>query len=518
MRRATLALAASVFALPALAGDPEWTIDPVAVAKKWFAVELENVKKSDLEIDLMQPIELRGPGATAVLGEFRFFDARAKISQENRCDWHSSRIAVKRNGSAWKWTGSVEDLRAVLDACGLRGSDEKGMRAVAAVLLALPDSPGYEDRRVEVSGRTLTYREHRATGYFSCGFAGEWHGDHVFRFDEKGGLESSTMGVADMSFEEYRARRKSGDTLFVDEVNGGDEFVKMMDDQEKRVADLVEAFAGEDESKSIEAERQLWHSGGAAEALLEKAFESASPVVKERISRLRRWLAPSWAEDADEAAKKSYAARLPVVEDAWDVQKFDRIELTGAAEPLAPGYRLYRAECRSKSGAQAKHDLVLGAKDSSQLIWTGEAAQCREILQRCGLVFDGGEFTRTCIGALAALPRRAWDGRKLREVDSARIEVKGRDVIWHEHRMWFGSGVLGGYTEDLVYAFGEDGLLAGVKSTGIPNLTRREMDRILAEADPWLVLEGWVREETRDALQKAQALKEKPAPRHPEAK
>ncbi|KAF0241979.1 MAG: hypothetical protein FD180_4171 [Planctomycetota bacterium] len=518
MRRATLAFAISVLALSAFADDGAWNIDPEAAAKKWFEGELKALKKADLTIDYFSPVELRGSGAPALHARLRFFEARATLSAKDRFDWHAGRIAVKRNGSAWKWTGSLDDLRVVLDACGIKGTDEKGMRAVAAALVALPDGPGYEDRRAEVSGRTLTYREHRATGFFSCGFAGNWHGEQVFTFDERGGLADLKIGVEDMSFESYLARRKSGDPLFVDEVNGGEEMVRMIEGQEQRVADLVAAFVGDDEAKALDAERQLWRSGGKIEPLLEKSFEGGSPAVKERISRLRRWLAPAWAEDADESARTAYEKQLPAEQDAWGVLKFDRIELTGAGEPLSWGYRLFRAECRSKSGVQAKHDLVLCAKDGSLLIWTGEAAQCREILQRCGLVFEGGDFTKKYIGALAALPLRAYDGRKLRFVDPERIEVKGREVIWHEHRMWFGSGVLGGYTEDVIYVFGENGLLDEIKTTGIPNLTKREMDRILGEAEPWLHLEGWVADETRDALQKAQAGKEKSPPRHGEGK
>ncbi len=515
MRHAAIPLLALLAALPARAGD--WNSDAEVAAKRWYEERLKE-EKPGLELESLNPVVLRGTGADLVAPHVRFFEARAVKNRDGQFDWDARRIAVKRDLKPWRWEGSVEDLCAVLADCGVKATDEKGMNAAAMAVLAVSDGPAFDPARVEIRGRTLTYHDHRAVGYFGCGFAGWWYGDATMRFDASGRLESFDAGKADMKFDEYRQKRKSGDRWFVDEVQDGEAFAKSADEREKHVEDVLAALVGGDAGKAAAAEQEVRRWGAGAEALLANLEKGASPAAAARLARLRRGWAPDWAKDADEEARRAYEA-LPAEDyDSWTLREFARIELTGAAEPLAGAWRLYRADSDSGLGTHAKHDLVLCAKDGSVMVWKGELAQAREVLDRAWLRGGGGEGTARAVAALQALPQSAWRTTKVEAVETERIEVRGRDAIWHEHRMWLGSGVLGGYTEDIEYKFGEDGLLAEIRVTGSETFDVREMERLLAEADPWMKLEGWVPERMAASLKKAQAKKEKSPPRHGEPK
>lgn len=515
MRRAALPVLALLAALPALAGD--WNSDAEGAAKRWYQERLKE-EKPGLDLESLTPVVLRGPGADLIAPHVRLFDARAVKNRDGVVDWDSRPIAVKRDLKPWRWEGSVEDLRALLAECRLSGADEQGMNNAASVVLAISDGPAFDAARVEISGRTLTYHDHRAAGAFSCGFMGWWHGEATLRFDEAGRLEAFDAQKADMTFEEYREKRKAGDRWFVDEVHDGDSFVKMIEEQEKRRDDVIAELVGQDEAKAAAAEREASRWGSGIDPMLEAAALGASPAAQKRIARVRRWLAPQWAKDADAEARTAYEAQLPAGGEPWDLKEFVSIPLAGAAEPLAGAWRLFRADSLSRTGTQAKHELVLVSKDGTLMAWSREFAQARELLDRAGIRSDGGDGTRRAVAAIEALPHGAFRAARLNAVETERIEVSGRDGIFHLHDMWLGSGVLGAYTQDIEYVFGEDGLLVELRTIGSGKFDVVEMERLLGEADPWMTLSGWVPDEMALKLKRDQAKKEKTPPRHGDRK
>ncbi|MCE9584091.1 MAG: hypothetical protein K8T20_16530 [Planctomycetes bacterium] len=491
----------------------EWKIPPAEVAKRWYEGRLKE-EKLELDTITLNPIELRGAGAAAVGAELRFFEARAVKNRDGVFASDARRIAVKRDGSAWNWEATIDDLRAVLEACGIRATDENGMRAAASAVLSLPDGGGFEARRAEIAGRTLTYHDHRAEGYFGCGFSGTWFGDATLSFDGEGRLASFDPARSDMHLGAYREHRKAADPWFVDHVCGGEEFMKGMEAREKQRDDLIAALVGSDEPAGAAAERALSRWGGGIEPLLAAAAATASPAGQARIARVRRWIAPEWVKEADEEAKREYEKRVRAEDAGWEVKEFVPIPLVDAAAPLSSAWRLFRAHSVLRLNQQGKDERVLVAKDGALFVWTGDVAEGREVLDRAGVRSDGGEQTRVAVAALMAISINPAKAAAVKVVEPERIEVSGRDGIWHAHRMWLGSGVLGGYTEDVVYVFDAEGLLAEERTTGISNFTRGDMDRLLADADPWLTLEGWVPERMAEKLRIAQAAKEKSPPRH----
>ncbi|MCC6739108.1 MAG: hypothetical protein IT452_08680 [Planctomycetia bacterium] len=273
---------------------------------------------------------------------------------------------------------------------------------------------------------------------------------------------------------------------------------------------LVAALCGADEGAARRAERRAARWGAGLEPILKKAEESASPVVAGRIARVRSWWR-EWTKEDESRAREAFEARRPKARDAWVTRSFAAVELEGPAAQAGWAWRCFLADSASTSGVQAHRDLVFFAKDGTCLLWTGDPEQARTLLDRAALFGDSDGAISLAVQVLAAIEPGAAPAAK---VEDARVEVRGRTGIWHEHRMWLGSGVPGGYTEDVEYEFDTDGLLSKVSATGSERFDVREMERLLDEADPWMVLEGWVPEEMAKRLKDAQAKKEKSPPRH----
>ena len=495
---ALLALAAV-----AAAETPAWPKETVERARGWFAAQPE----AGAEVRHFQELTLKGDGAADVGRQFRFFSAAGT-------DCQGRTVAARPDGSFAFWTGGDDAARSVLGALGLRGTDEASMRKAAAAVLALPEEPGFEPRRAEVRGRTLVYRAHRIDGFFSCGFMGSYTGDITLAFAADGTLETMTRDRdADLRFEEYRKLLKSGDPWLVDDVQGGKDIAEMLDKRDKELDDLVAQLDDEDAAKRDAAERELSRLGQGAKDRVEKAAEGASQERSARCRRILRWIAFEWTGDPAKEARAWYEGEIA----EFKVVSFDELELADPARSyVASRFKFFRGEARDKHNVNARHDLVVIDRLGDVRIWKGGVAELAEVLDRCGLHGRDEANVKLAGGVCIAIPRSAYDAKKHPAPDDGRMEAHERKFVYHHHRIWLGSGVLGGYVEDEVFAFDEASRLSGIETTGIEDFQQKDLSRLLGEADPWLQLTGWVPEDMREELEKAQAKNEKLPPRHSE--
>ncbi|MBI2920310.1 MAG: hypothetical protein HYY18_04420 [Planctomycetes bacterium] len=487
--------------LGASAETPAWNQDTLEKARAWFAAQPE----AGTEVRHFQELTLKGDGAAEVGTQFRFFAAAGT-------DCQGRTVASRPDGSFSFWAGGDEGAKAVLRALAVNGTDEASMRGAAAAVLALPGEPGYEARRAEIRGRTLVYRAHQIDGFFSCGFMGSYTGDITFAFAADGSLESVARdGDPDLRFEEYRKLLRGGDPWLVDGVEGGKEMAERLDKRDKELDDLVARLDDEDAGKRDAAERELSRLGLGVEDRVKKAAESASPEKSARCKRILRWIAYQWTGDPAKEARAWYEGEIA----DFKVVSFEELELAEPAHSYVPSrFRFFRGEARDKHNVNARHDIVVIDRLGAARIWKGELSELVEVLDRCGLHGRDDSNLKLAGGVCVAIPSSAYDAKKHPAPDEGRMETRAKEFIYHHHRIWLGSGVLGGYLEDEVFAFDEAGRLSRIETTGIENFQIKDLERLLGEADPWLQLTGWVPDDMRDQLEAKQAKKERTPPRH----
>lgn len=498
MRTLALLVMATV---AASAETPAWNKDTPEKAREWFAAQPE----AGGEVRHFQEIELKGDGAADVRTQFRFFLTAGE-------DRQGRTLAARPDGSFAWWTGGDDGAKAVLGALGVRGTDEASMKKAAAAVLALPEEAGYEARRAEVRGRTIVYRAHRIEGFFSCGFMGSYTGDITLTFAADGALASvAREHNPDLKFGEYCKLLKSGDPWLVDDAQGAKEIAEMLDERDKQLDSLVSQLDSEDAAKRDAAEREISRLGQGMKERVEKAAEGASPEKLARCRRILRWIAFEWTGDPAKEARAWYEGEIA----DFKVVSFDELELADPARSyVASRFRFFRGEARDAHGVNARHDLVVIDRLGAVRFWKGGVAELAEVLDRCGLHGRDEANAKLAGGVCIAIPRSAYEAKKHPAPEDGRMEARVREFVYHHHRIWLGSGVLGGYLEDEVFAFDEQGRLSGIETTGIKNFQVEDLERLLGEGDPWLQLTGWVPEDMRERLEAKQAKKEKAPPGH----
>jgi len=277
------------------------------------------------------------------------------------------------------------------------------------------------------------------------------------------------------------------------------------------VPSLIRQLNSDDAAQRETAQRALEAVGETAREPLHKALDGAGPELKARIERILRWTAAEWEIDAEAVAGEAYDREIG----DWKRKSLAPVELAGdELAPIRGLFRMFRAEALDAHGVNARRDRLLVSKAGDVVFWIGEPVQQRALLERSRILAVDEAGVRRAGSICFAMTRTAWRTGEDEPFEPARLEVSGREAIYHEHTMTLLSGRIGTYREDDVCVFGEDGILEEVRSTGIADLTMEDEYRLLGEADPWLVLDGFVADETRDELEKAQAKKEKKPPRH----
>jgi hypothetical protein len=502
---------AALLASPALACGPS----PDLEALDWYRRFLKADRLTEnLEADSVAPIPLPTllQNATCVA---ELFDATTK-PKEGWGALHHTVLWTETGCELWK--AEPVQVRKILQAAGVAPTDEDSVRKAAEAVLALPGMVRFEAKRLEVKGLKAVYREHKLSGAFSCGFMGAYVEDVVLTFDEMGVLaDVKKTGIPDLKFDEYFKLAEGDDPFLQDEVHGGKQMIDWNRERLAREASLVADLDHEDPARRDAAECALCDGGIAGREALQKARESSSPEKRGRIDRILRWTAPDWEADAEEQAQSWYDAQLGSETEPWTRQQFAKLDLSGRDLGSVPAkFRFFRGFAVGKAGVNARYDLVLLAKDGTCCFWNGRVEQVAGVLWRTGYRSTEPGALRTAALVAKALPRKAYDPAEELPVEADRAETSGREVRYHEHLMTLLSGRIGTYAEDDVFVFAEDGRLSEVRTTGIHDLTVQDRNRILAEADPWLRLAGFVREDTRAALKRAQEGKKRELPKHEE--
>ena len=121
-------------------------------------------------------------------------------------------LLFDRAGGMMDWNGEdrVPDLQKILERCGLRATDEAGVRRAGLVCLLTPVENKYEAERVEVSDRTFVYHRHLLV--LMSGRVGVYSEDVVVRFDANGRLASfEVTGIDDLTVEQRDALTRDPD-------------------------------------------------------------------------------------------------------------------------------------------------------------------------------------------------------------------------------------------------------------------------------------------------------------------
>ena len=272
-----------------------------------------------------------------------------------------------------------------------------------------------------------------------------------------------------------------------------------------QIAALVAQLGSDDPAVRDRAENDLLEIGQPAVEPLEKALEGADPDLKLRIESILPWIRPGWDFNPMEKARDWFASWVAGRNAEDSVSRpLEAMDLDDPA--LATHYRLFSG--RSARGSEAT--IAVGRTGTCGFL--GEADfTVVEMLRRSG-IRARGEAGVQRVGRIAyALPDR-------RVPQEARIEVDGRTWIYHAHILIYRSGEGPVYLEDTVFRFDESGVLAESSETGYDDLPPEVEKKLFDDADPWLLVFGFVDDRVLKDLRERQAKKEKTPPRHPRGK
>jgi len=297
-------------------------------------------------------------------------------------------------------------------------------------------------------------------------------------------------------------------------------------EQEAKELERIQNLIWKLESKEVEqrnlAEQELIDVGGAAIELLKRAGIGASKEVQTRLDRILRWVNPEWMIDPAATVKSWVEPLLRRQDPHLEVRSLT--DITWKEAEMAPVTRLFKLyEHLSRFQGRPHAERILVDRGGECRRWRGQLEDIRHLLDVCRLRAVGerdmdqiGRICRIIRGAPPHIHRGVPEFLVESErLDPERIEIKNKDFIYHEHSLVVFSDRAGFYEEDLVYHFGEDGRLETINTTGIPpELTAKQREDLLAQADPWLRLWGFVDAETRNDLRKRQKDQERRPPRH----
>lgn len=191
-----------------------------------------------------------------------------------------------------------------------------------------------------------------------------------------------------------------------------------------------------------------------------------------------------------ERAKKLYEEYLSKHFPGFAVESFEEVPVKGdALAEVAAWFQVFRGQTTRVDGTYHVHTWVV-AQDDEGGVWEATRESRRDLLDRSGLLATDEASIRKAGIALLLFPTPF-------EFDPARVEVRGREFRYHEHRLTLLSGRLGTYTEDVIFRFDDKGRLAESTSTGYPDLTAEQAHALLNPPDEWLQLSGFVREELK---------------------
>jgi hypothetical protein len=357
---------------------------------------------------------------------------------------------IARGERIERWTRTTEQLAALLLEAGLRATDADSMRAAVAALQTLPGGSGFDPRRLEVEAGEARYHVHRLSGGPSCGWAGWWVGDVAYGFTESGRLENVRAEELMLDFSECRAIRDSKDPWLCDEIDWDDEVAKM--------------------------------------------YEG-------------RW-EKEWPADLEAKVKEAIGAELAARKPAMIIKEIAELEVG------LPGARVFRCVAKDSHGVNGSYDLVVAHRSGSIERWRGTAEQRRRLLVQAGVLARGEAGLTKAAEILVGFPDDHCQPKSTPAFDAARVEVAGRSLVYHHHRLTLLSGRVGEYLEDEIFEFDAAGFFTVSRTTGIPDLSVEDRDAILREADPWLQLGGFVSDDTRRDVKERQEKREKGEPRH----
>ena len=279
--------------------------------------------------------------------------------------------------------------------------------------------------------------------------------------------------------------------------------------------------SGEVEKRNL-AEQELIDVGVPAIELLKRAGLGAGQDVQARLDRILRWVNLEWTIDPAATVKSWYEPSLRRQDPHFEVKSLT--DITWQETEMAPVTRLFKLYKHVSTFSGRPHaERILLNRGGDCRLWRGQLEDVRHLLDVCRLRATGekemDQIGRICRIIRGAPPYTTGHGSNFlvesERLDPERIEIKNRDFIFHEHSLVVIGDRSGFYEEDLVYHFGEDGRLETINTTGIPpEFTAKQREDLLAEADPWLRVWGYVDVETRNDLRKRQKDKERTPPRH----
>lgn len=220
-------------------------------------------------------------------------------------------------------------------------------------------------------------------------------------------------------------------------------------------------------------------------------------------------LGQDWAFDPSERAKKWYETYVQEHHPRYRLAEWKERGWEGKeVEGVGKFFRRYEAKNETlKEHWKDLEENIWIDREGKCSIWKGDAADLQRILEALGERATDEAGVRRVGGICMSLSDKIV-------MAPERVEIQGRTFIHHQHLLTLLSGRVGTYREDQSFLFDAEGRLAAVKFTGIQDLTVADRERLLDEADPWMIVLGFGAEETVKRLEEKQKSKERKPPHH----
>jgi hypothetical protein len=279
---------------------------------------------------------------------------------------------------------------------------------------------------------------------------------------------------------------------------------------EPEIRDLIRDLDADDARVRDRAEAELIRIGPRVLEAVREALVGARPELRERAVRVIRWVGPDWIIDPAAHVERWYKGYLKAKLPGFKPARMIEVSWTGSEMREVHGkFRFFKAVTNRCKGTSHGHRIVIDRGGWCR-IWSSSLEDIRHVLKVCGLraetAADVARVGRICHGLFVF--------EAISPEEEKRMEVQGREFVYHDHTMLLLSGRVGSYSEDRIFRFGPEGRLAAIENTGIPDMTMQDRDRIIDEADPRLRLSGFVGESRLKELRARQKEHKGPLPQH----